>query len=109
MATEHEDHAFRTVSIGTITFFAFAAYLIARDALHDPFHPDILLTVGHLAQFVVPSIIFATGIFDDVMSPGILEMRPYFPYVVFGVLVGQTLFQSSILSYARKEETTRLL
>jgi len=92
MATDHQDYDFRTISIGTITFFAFAAHLIARGAFHDPFHPDILLTMGHLAQFVVPSIIFATGIFDDVMSPGILEMRPYFPHAVFGALVGQTFF-----------------
>jgi len=92
MATEHEDHAFRTISIGTITFFAFAAHLIARGAFHDPLHPDILLTVGHLAQFVVPSIIFATGVFDDIISPHTWQVRPYFPYAVFGALVGQTFF-----------------
>jgi hypothetical protein len=92
MATEHEDHAFRTISIGTITFFAFAAHLIARGAFHDPFHPDILLTVGQLAQFVIPPIIFATGVFDDVIFPHAWQVRQYFPYVVFGVLVGQTFF-----------------
>ena len=92
LATDHQDYDFRTISIGTITFFAFAAHLIARGAFHDPLHPDILLTVGHLAQFVVPSIIFATGLLDSVISFDMWQVRPYFPYAVFGALVGQTFF-----------------
>jgi hypothetical protein len=89
---ERENYAFRTVSIGFLALLAFSFHLLVRNALHDPFHPDILLTVGHLVQFVIPSVIFATGFLDGDIYPHIRQVRPYFPEMLFAVLFAQTLF-----------------
>ena len=87
-----QDYALRTLSIGFLALFSLSFHLIVRNALRDPFHPDILFTIGHLAQFVIPIIIFATGIFNDVMYEHVREVKNYFPETLFAVLIAQTAF-----------------
>ena len=90
-----ENYALKTLSIGSVTLFAFSLHLFTRNTLRDPFHPDILLTTGHLIQFVIPCMIFAMGIFNDIAyieNNHIYQVRFFFPEVLFAVLVGQTLF-----------------
>ena len=89
---ERGEYALRTISIGSLVLLAFSFHLWVRKAMRDPFHPDILLTVGHLVQFVIPSIIFATGFLDGVIYPHTRQVRPYFPEMLFAVLVAQTVF-----------------
>lgn len=87
-----QDYSLRTLSIGVLTLFALLFHLIARNALRDPFHPDILFTIGHLVQFVIPIIVFATGLFDDLMYEHIKQVKDFFPETLFAVLVAQTAF-----------------
>ena len=76
-----QDFSLRTISIGILTLYALLFHLLARKALREPFHPDILFTVGHLVQFVIPITIFATGLFDDVMYEHIKQVKEYFAKV----------------------------
>lgn len=87
-----QDYSLRTLSIGVLTLFALFFHLIVRNALRDPFHPDILFTIGHLVQFVIPIIVFATGLFDDVMYEHIKLVKGFFPETLFAVLIAQTAF-----------------
>jgi oligosaccharide repeat unit polymerase len=87
-----QNYSLRTLIIGIIVFFSLSFHLIARKAFRDPFHPDILFTIGHLAQFIIPIIIFATGIFDDVMYEHVMQVKDYFPETLFAVLIAQTAF-----------------
>jgi hypothetical protein len=87
-----QDYSLRTLSIGVLTLFAFFFHLLARNAFRDPFHPDILFTIGHLVQFVIPIIVFATGLFDDVMYEHIKQVKDFFPETLFAVLIAQTAF-----------------
>ena len=87
-----QDYYLRTISIGALTLFALLFHLLARNALRDPFHPDILFTVGHLVQFVIPITVFATGIFDDVMFRHVKQVKGFFPETLFAVLIAQTVF-----------------
>ncbi len=85
-----QDYSLRTLSIGVLTLFALLFHLIVRNALRDPFHPDILFTFGHLVQFVIPIIVFATGLFDDVMYEHVKLVKGFFPETLFAVLISQT-------------------
>jgi len=89
---ELQNYILRTVSIGTLALLALSLHLLTRNALRDPFHPDILLTVGHLAQFVIPSLIFGTGFFDDIMFAHTKQVSSFFPEMLLGVLIAQTIF-----------------
>jgi hypothetical protein len=73
---------------------ALCVHLSLRKAWADPFHPDILLSVGHLFQFIIFSIVFATGWFDGMLFPHIEEVRSYFPQMISAVLLGQTAFNA---------------
>lgn len=86
------NYILRTVSLGTLVLLALSLHLLMRSVLRDPFHPDILLTIGHLVQFVVPTIIFATGIFNNVLNFHIRQVESYFPEMLLGVLIAQTAF-----------------
>jgi hypothetical protein len=88
----HQDYFLRTISIGVLTLYALLFHLLARNALRDPFHPDILFTVGHLVQFVIPITVFATGVFDDVMYNHAKQVKGFFPETLFAVLIAQTVF-----------------
>lgn len=100
-----DNYTLRTFSIGGLTLFALSLHLLVRNTLRDPFHPDILLTIGHLIQFVIPCMIFATGFFDDtaytayIESPHIYQVQFFSPEALFAVLVGQTLFNISFCIY----------
>jgi hypothetical protein len=100
-----QDYSLRTLSIGVLTLFALFFHLIARNALRDPFHPDILFTIGHLVQFVIPIIVFATGLFDDVMYEHVKQVKDFFPETLFAVLIAQTAlnFPFCILPSRRHE------
>lgn len=100
-----QDYSLRTLSIGFLTLFALFFHLIARNAFGDPFHPDILFTIGHLVQFVIPIIVFATGLFDDVMFEHIKLVKDFFPETLFAVLIAQTAlnFPFCILPSCRNE------
>ena len=87
-----QNYSLRTLTIGVLTLFALFFHLIARNALRDPFHPDILFTIGHLVQFVIPIIVFATGLFDDVMYEHVQQVKGFFPETLFAVLIAQTVF-----------------
>ncbi len=87
-----QDYYLRTITIGVLTLYALLFHLLARNALRDPFHPDILFTVGHLVQFVIPIIVFATGLFDDVMYEHVKQVKGFFPETLFAVLSAQTVF-----------------
>lgn len=89
---ERHNYILRTVSIGTLALLALSLHLLTRNALRDPFHPDILLTVGHLAQFVIPGLIFGTGLFDDILFAHARQVRSFFPEMLLGVLTAQTIF-----------------
>ena len=89
---EREEYALRTLSIGSLALLVFSFHLLVRNTLRDPFHPDILLTVGHLVQFVIPSVIFATGLFDEVLYPHTRQVRTFFPEMLFAILLAQTVF-----------------
>lgn len=87
-----QNYSLRTLSIGIFVLFSLSFHLFVRNAFSDPFHPDILFTIGHLAQFVIPILIFATGIFNDVMYEHVREVKNYFPETLFAVLIAQTAF-----------------
>ena len=86
------DDSIQTISIGALATYAFLFHLITRNAFRAPFHPDIIFTIGHLIQFVIPSIVFATGLFDDLMYPHMQQVKTFFPETIFAVLIAQTLF-----------------
>ena len=97
-----DNYPLRTLSIGGLTLFAFSLHLLIRNTLRDPFHPDILLTIGHLIQFVIPCMIFATGSFNDIAkieSSHIYQVRFFLPEALFAVLVGQLMFNISFCIY----------
>jgi len=97
-----DNYTLRTLSIGGLTLFAFSLHLLIRNTLRDPFHPDILLTIGHLIQFVIPCMIFATGFFNDIAkieSSHIYQVRFFLPEALFAVLVGQAMFNISFCIY----------
>jgi oligosaccharide repeat unit polymerase len=89
---ERHNYILRTVSVGTLALLALSLHLLTRNVLRDPFHPDILLTVGHLAQFVIPGLIFGTGFFDDILFSHTSQVRSFFPEMLLGVLIAQTIF-----------------
>ncbi|MBA7681727.1 hypothetical protein ES703_90067 [subsurface metagenome] len=89
---ERGNYILRTVSLGTLVLLALSLHLLTRNALRDPFHPDILLTIGHLAQFVIPSLIFGTGFFNDILYSHAKQVRSFFPEMLLGVLIAQTAF-----------------
>lgn len=92
VCVKRDEYALRTISIGCMVLVAFSFHLLVRNAWRDPFHPDILLTVGHLVQFVIPSVIFATGFFDEVLYPHTRQVRPFFPEMLLAVLLAQMVF-----------------
>lgn len=100
-----QDYSLRTITIGVLTLYALLFHLLARNALRDPFHPDILFTIGHLVQFVIPIMVFATGLFDDVMYNHVKQVKGFFPETLFAVLIAQTVFNLPfcILSSSRHE------
>lgn len=89
---ERHNYILRTVSIGTLALLALSLHLLTRNAFRDPFHPDILLTVGHLIQFVIPGLIFGTGVFDDILLSHTKQVHSFFPEMLLGVLTAQTIF-----------------
>lgn len=89
---ERGNYILRTVSLGTLVLLALSLHLLTRNVLRDPFHPDILLTFGHLAQFVIPSLIFSTGFFDDILYSHTKQVRSFFPEMLLAVLIAQTAF-----------------
>lgn len=82
----------RTLCVGGLTIAAFLGHVLARRAYRDPFHPDILLTTGHLVQFVLFSTILASGLLDQFLLPRARDVRTHFPEMIFAVLVAQTCF-----------------
>ncbi len=92
VGVDRDNYTLRTLSIGGLTLFALSLHLLVRNTLRDPFHPDILLTVGHLVQFVIPSLIFGTGLFDDILLSHTKQVRSFFPEMLLGVLTAQTIF-----------------
>lgn len=102
VGVDRGNYTLRTLSIGGLTLFALSLHLLVRNTLRDPFHPDILLTIGHLIQFVIPCMILNTGLFDDTVyieSTHIYQTRLFYPEALFAVLVGQTLFNISFCIY----------
>jgi hypothetical protein len=87
---ERENYIFRIFSIGTVVCFVFLFYLFSRRAWRDPFHPDILLTIGHLAQFVIPVLLLCI-FFDKNKSTELNEVLPYVPEMLTAVLIAQIL------------------
>ncbi len=87
-----QDNSLHIISIGILALYAFSFHLLARNALRDPFHPDIIFTIGHLMQFVIPPIVFATGFFDSLMYNHMQRVQIFIPEMLFAVLVAQTLF-----------------
>jgi len=104
---ERHNYILRTVSIGTLALLALSLHLLTRNALRDPFHPDILLTVGHLAQFVIPSLIFGTGVFDDIMFAHAKQVSSFFPEMLLGVLIAQTIFNLPFCLMPRRSYNLR--
>lgn len=95
LCIKREHYIFKTLSIGSVAFLVLSFYLFSRKAWRDPFHPDIMLTIGYLAQFVVPVLLLLIFFFDEKQVTEFNEVLPYVPDVLTAVLIAQVFFNIS--------------
>ena len=109
LTIDRKNLIFLTVSIASTALVAMSLHLKLRNALKDPFHPDILLTIGHLMQYIIPILIIGTGYFNDMMSAHTRKVHTHFPDMIIGVLVAQTFFNLTFCLFPKKSYDIKMV